>query len=367
MTISIGPKVIMGAIQEAAYRTPLDVIEKILLTSESINMDPEQDMHEYLQGSAGIPGIQNAFDPVVGGLQCDIPYTILNAGEFVGGSLLIALAMGANAYVGGQGSNEITLADDLGVFGTLAWDKNTAPSGDVWEVASAYFNSMTLGSETNSHMKASFDIQGYDLFWPGRAGATQNQVSDLTSLPTDLATLIMHNDFILRMNIQDGALADADRLGISKWSIVLNNNLTSPEQSTIDNTTTHTDPLKTIQPVRNGFREVTFEITIPRYGQNIADSSDHDAFSEWRTNETKLQADLFATGPSGEEFDIFLPHLRVVTVGNPVPGPGVVTTTVGFKALLRNSLSDIAFGQGTNDDGELWIETDDGRSGAILA
>ena len=367
MSYSLGPKAIMGAVQEATYRTPVDVIEKLLFTSESIAMNPEMDMHEYLQGSAGIPNIQNAFDPAVGSLELDIPYTLLNGGEFVGGSLLIALAMGSNAFVGGQGSNEITLADDLAVFGSLAWDKNTASSGDVWELASMYINSMTLGSETNSHLKASFDIQGYDLFWPGRAGATENQVADLTSLPTDIATLIMHNDFIFRLNPQDGALADADKIGISRWSMTLNNNLTTPEQSTPDNTDGHTDAMKTIQPCRNGFREVTFEVTIPRYGHDIGDSSSIDAFSEWRTNETALQADLMATGPNGEEFDLIFPHLRVTNVGAPVGGAGVVTQTIQFKALLRNADSDVTFGQGTTDTGEVWIETDDARVAAILA
>ncbi len=330
-------------------------------------MDPEQVMHEYLQGSAGMPNVQNAFDPAIGSLEIDLPYAILNSGEFVGGQLLIALAMGANAWVAGQGSNEITMADDLDVFGTLAWDKNTASSGDIWELASTYINSMTIGSETNSNLKASFDIQGYDLFWPGRTGSTENQVADLTSLPTDLATLIMHNDFVFRLNPQDGALADADRIGISRWSSVLNNNLTTPEQATPDDQMAHTNAMKTIQPCRNGFREVTFEITIPRYGQDIGDSSSIDAFSEWRTNETPLQADLMATGPSGEEFDIIFPHLRVTTVGNPVGGPAVVTNTIQFKALLRNSDSDVTFGQGTTDAGEMWMETDDGRTGAILA
>lgn len=330
-------------------------------------MDPEMDMHEYLHGAASIPNIQNAFDPAVGSLDIDMPYTIKNGVEFVGGSILIALAMGANAYVAGQGSNEITLADDLAVFGSLAWDKNTASSGDIWELASMYINSMTLGSETNSHLKASFDVQGYDLFWPGRAGSTENQVSDLTSLPTDIASLIMHNDFILRMNIQDGALAIADQIGISRWSLNLNNNLTPPEQATPDNVLTHTNAMKTIQPVRNGFREVTFEITVPRYGHNIADSSSIDAFDEWRTNETPLQADLLSAGPSGEEFDLLIPHLRVTNVGKPVGGAGVITQTIQFKCLKRNAASDIAFGQGSTDPGEFWIETDDGRTGAILA
>lgn len=363
MSDSVGYKAIMGVKIESSYRSAVVVDEKLLLRSESINFDNENLMHDYLAGNASIPDTQRSFEPVSGSLEIDIPYTIKTGIEFISGTTLIAAAMGVVTYVAGQGSNEITMQDDLARFVTLAWDKDVHATR-VWEAVSCYINSMTLSCEAGQPLRASFDIQGYDLIIPG-VGASTNAVSDLTSLPVDLPTLVMFDDFIFRIGDHGGVLGDSDRIGISSFSITLNNNLTDVEQTTIDNTASHTDVLQPIQPKRNGFREVTLEIVIPRY--------DADTFHVFEANDTPLQCDLLGVGPGAEEFDIIFPNLKLTNVETSVAGPEVVQQTLTFRCFRWVSTSDMTFTEGDSVDSadpefnsELWIETDDQRTGAIF-
>ncbi len=363
MADSIGYKTIMGTKLESGYRSAIEVTEKLLLRSESINFENENLLHDYLEGNASIPTWQRAFEPVVGSVEIDIPYTKLTSSEFVSGTTLIAAAMGVVTYNAGQGSNEITMQDDLSKFITLAWDKDVHATR-VWEAVSCYMNSMVLSSEAGQPLKATFDIQAYDLIIPGVASST-NTVSDLTSLPVDLPNLVMFDDFIFRIGDHGGILGDGDRIGISSFTITLNNNLTDPGQTTIDNTASHTDILQPIQPKRNGFREVTLEVVIPRYNA--------DTFHVFQANDTPLQCDLLSTGPSSEEFDIIFPNLKVMSVETNVAGPEVVQQTLTFRCFKWVATSDMTFSEGDAVDSadpefnsELWVETDDERVSAIF-
>ena len=51
---------------------------------------------------------------------------------------------------------------------------------------------------------------------------------------------------------------------MDSFTLVLNNNLTEPEQATPDDTNVldyaHTDAMQPIKPVRNGHREVTLDV-----------------------------------------------------------------------------------------------------------
>jgi hypothetical protein len=65
----------------------------------------------------------------------------------------------------------------------------------------------------------------------------------------------------------------------------MKNNLTGPQFSSPDNSATHTNGLLTIQPVRNGFREVTLEFTLPRYES----SGWGTQLETWKAAKTALQ------------------------------------------------------------------------------
>lgn len=358
MPNALGIKTIMGVAKESTYATtPVDATDRVPLLSENIDFQYQNADHDYLYGGAGTPQIERIFEPVAGPMEAYVPYTAKSGSQFVSASLLIALAMGTVTWDAGQGSNKITFKDDIDTFGTYAWNK-FLETGDVMEAISMFINSFTLSCASDAALKMSLESQGYDL---GRqSGTTQNQYSELQALPSDVPNLILLRHFIFRVGDQAGALADGDRIGINSFTITVNNNLTEPTQSTIDNASSHTDAMHPIQPVRNGFREVTLEVTIPRYSS--------DTLFDHITAEDDLQADLLATHPStSEEFDIIFPHLKLEDVNAPIEGPGASQITAKFRALRRNSASDMTFSDGSGtDNGELWIETDDERTAAIF-
>jgi len=353
----IGTKSIMGAALESAWGTAIDATDRIPLISEDISRQYENALHDYLQGSAGIPGMERLFEPVTGSLECYVPYTVKNT-TFVSADLLLAAAMGTCAWTAGQGSNEITFKDDLDVFITLAWIKYLE-SGDVMEATSCFINSFTLECSVDQPLKMSADVIANLI--KHQTGTTQNQYSELVALATDVPDLILLRHFTCRIGDQGGALASTDDIGIMSFSLSVNNNLTEPQQTTRDDTSSHTESLNTIQPVRNGFREVTLEVVIPRY--------DADTWFAFITADTNLQATLTSAHPSStEEFDILIPNMKLTNVSAPVSGPEAMQQTLTFQCLKRNGdTSDILFGDGaTTDDGEVWFELDNDRTADIL-
>jgi len=347
----------MGAAKESTWGTAVDATDKIPLISEDISRQYENAMHDYLQGSAGIPGLERLFEPVTGSMECYVPYTVENTSKWISADMLIAAAMGTATYGGGQGSNEIVFKDDLDVFLTLAWIKYLE-SGDVMEATSCYINSFTLECSADQPLKMTAEVIANLI--KVQTGTTQNQYSELTALPTDVPDLILLRHFNVRFGDHSGVLASGDDTGISGFTLSVNNNLTEPTQTTPDNTSSHSTTLNTIQPVRNGFREVTLEVTIPRY--------DADTFFAHIASDDNLQAELYATHPSSsEEFDIIIPNMKLTNVSAPVAGPEAMEQTLTFQCLRRNSTSDVAFGDGSTDNGEMWIETDNDRSASPLA
>jgi len=273
---ALGIKGIMGIGKETTFGTPVNATDRLLMISEGINFDYSDALHDYLHGGAGIPGMERLFEPVSGSLECYVPYTLKDT-TFVSADLLIALGMGNPDWASATGSNQIQFLDDLNVFGTIAWNKWR--TDNVWEVTSAMIKSFTLTCSTDKPLTMSAEILGHDL----KIGATTtNQGSELIALATGVPDLIQLRHFVVRIGDQGGVMATADITGISSFTITVNNNLTDAEQTTTDNTSSHTDPLHPIQSVRNGFREVTLEITIPRYSA--------DTFFDFAANDTNLQA-----------------------------------------------------------------------------
>lgn len=352
-----GYKGIMGIRQQAAYRTALapqtgQACDKVLLLSENIENEFVNAMHEHLAASAGIPGVQRMFEPSGGGFEIDLNYEEITSTAAFGGTLPIALAMGANAWDAGNGVNQLTFADDLTKNCTIAWEKDVS----VWEAVGVYFPNLTISGEENGFIKAAFDVLPYDLL---RGGTTSS--ANLSGLPTDDVQKLSFNEGVFRIGDQAGALAAGDKTGIQSFTVSINNNIVGAQQTTPDNTASHTDALQTIEPKRNRFRETTLEIVVPRY--------DADTFLDFEANATHLQADLVFTETGGSNYKtFFFPNLFITKISASIPGPDLITQTITFQCLLYNSAaSDLVFADASTDAGELWIETKDERSGAILS
>lgn len=357
MSTGLGIKGIAGMGKQAAYITAINATDKILFMSEGVQFEDEFLNHEYLYGGAATPDTQLVFKPVKGQLEAVIPYTEKNGTAFVSSSLPIALAMGSVAFNGGY--NEIIFADDLDVWGTLAIAKGVnSGAGSTWETIGDMISNFEISGESGQLIKLTFGNQASQL----AITASQNTVTEMEALPDDLPTLAMFSDLTFRINIQDGVLDSTDNCAISSFKLSVNNNLTDAEQATPDDTNcldyAHTDTKAPIKPCRNGFREVTLEITIPRY--------EGDTFLDYRTSETPVQASLILSAGASQKFNMHFPHMKVTNITAPVAGPSAIVQTVTFRCLKRNTASDVLFTSGATIAGELGIETIDERVGVIF-
>jgi len=352
MATGLGFKSKMGAGKQSAYRTAVDATDKILLISEGIEFDYQQVLHEYLHGSPGIQDSQRISEPVSGSIEFSVPYTEKTGTKFVSSTLPIAFGMGSNAWDSTNSVIQLTLGDTL-PYGTFAWDKGQNTTYP-WEAVGCYVDSFSLSGNAGEALKGSVEIKAYDLV----ISSTQNTVTELDALPTDVPTLPLFSDLTCRINQQGGTLSSSDNVGISGFTVSVSNALSDYEQSTPDNSTSHTDSKKTIQPIRNGFREVTFEITLPRY--------ESDYFFDRLSSDNNLQCELHFDDPnSSNYFKIFLPNIKVENSSSPVGGAGAIQQTVSFKCYARNSASDLTFADSSTDDGEIWIETKDERTAVL--
>ena len=356
MGAALGPMSIMGCAKETTWGLSVAPTDRLLLLSESLDYDYQHAMHDYMHGSPAMPGMQRTFEPVGGGIDLAAAYDQKNGAAFVGFGLPLALAMGLSTWDGGNSSNQIEFQDNLARFGSFAWDKFDA--SDPWEAVSCMVNSFTLSCEMNGYMKLSLDVQGHNLHTDNSAVAT---VANLDALPADLPFLILFNHFVCRIGDQANILAATDEIPINSFEITVNNNLTDPQQTTDDNST-YFGALRPIQPVRNGKREVSITIKLPRY--------ENDTLRDFGSNETGLQMTLESTeGNNSHEFDIILPNLKVEAPEAPLGGATALEQTIKFKALQINAGQTYKplFKDSSAVTGEMAFETVDDRTASHLA
>lgn len=351
---AIGCKSQVGIAKQTALATAVAATDRIPVISESVNDNPQQIDHNYLNGYCGSKRMDKTLVAPSGNIECYIPFTVKDNTKFVSADILIALAMGTvTGFTAAEGDyNRLLPACDLNVFGTFGIHKGVH-TDKVNELIGAMVNSMTISGTAGEAIKGSFELLAYQL----KRASTTNTPTTLTALPKDLANLLLFNHLTFRLGDQTDALSASDNLGISAFTITVNNNLTSAEQTTPDNATTHTDPTKPIQPIRNGFREVTLQITVPRYNS--------DTYISAKVGDTLQQASFLFTDTSAPAnvFNIFFPNLQVTETEDAISGAGVIAQTIKFKALQYNSDCPMVFSAGTDtyDESEIWFELSNER------
>ena len=355
MATGIGFKTIMGCAKQADFRTAVTSSDRLLLMSEGISWDYGTVMHEYLHGGAGSLKTQRTSEPVGGSVEIAVPYTEMSGVQFVSASLPIALAFGATAWDAVNSVNQITLSNELSSFGTYAWDKGMDATYP-WELTGGMISSLSLSCAAGDSLKASIDMSGYNL---AIDNSTTTTLAELAALPSDVPNLCIFTDMTFRINYQEGALDSGDDIGISEFTLSVNNNMSDFEQTSPDDGSSHTDTMKTIQPIRNGTREVTFEFAMPRY--------ESDYFFSRLSSDSNLQASIKFENPTDARYmEILLPNFKVESVEASVGGAGAVTQSISCRCFKTNADSDLAFTDTATSEGEVWIETSDERTASIL-
>lgn len=140
--------------------------------------------------------------------------------------------------------------------------------------------------------------------------------------------LISFPDAVFRIgNFSTSAdLGDANKVGVSAFTVDYNNNLAIDDQST-------TSGLHIEEPARAGVRSVTGSFTVPRYTSDTLRDVFEDA--------TVQMADLTLTGPTidgtnNNVLKFWFPSLVITNADSPIMGPGLLTATYNFRCELPN-------------------------------
>ena len=219
-----------------------------------------------------------------------------------------------------------TSSDQIIRRGTLGIEKNqTKP----WIWRSCMVNQMVLSFGAGSGLKASFDLVPFDL----ELDSATNTSSSAWDWDHEVgSTLFPSNERALFPDISyfriddfsnSVPLSSADNYGITEFELTINNNLKVDDQDTL------TGQYR-VEPSRGGMREITGSFKLPRYNS--------DKFRDWRTNETRLMAEIAFTGSTidsaARQFKIFIMSLEITNVTQAISGSGVVTQDIAFRALM---------------------------------
>ena len=361
MGTGAGYKAFMGMAKQAAFRTAIVATDKIPIESETLKPDYSRIESEWLDGKAGRRGDEQGPLSVAGNSNIVLCHDEVDSGEFVGCNLPLAIAMGTPTWDAGSGSNRIRLAESPSTPATIALEKTVS----VHEVVGAMCKGFTISSQSAQDVKCAFDWVGYDYEF----ASPVNSSSDLSTLPAVIPGRLLFGDMVFRMATDmSDALAVGDKVSISAFSLNYLAGMSDPEFASPLNAVSDpygTDAGLTMKPERNDFREVTLEITIPRYTA--------DTWETAKANDSAIQGDFVFTASATRKFYIYLPYMKVVDVSEPIGGPGFIVQTVSLKCFRGKAYSGGAgntfhkfLDASTTVDEEFAIETDNDRTAVIF-
>jgi hypothetical protein len=262
--------------------------------SESIDQAIEQLEDQALEGVAGQRAPEQGLIKIAGALIGDMDY-------YNWGSMLKA-AFGAEAS-----SGVFTFADDLAEIRRIEFEKSVSR----WRIDSFMVEQCIISGEKGKALKIQFDLAG-------RMQARSSDAFPSISLTNRARILFSNSSTNSRIRIADqvDALASGDAVGWESFKFTIKNNLKADDATN--------QQRYALQPVRNGFREVSLEFKDPRYTA--------ETYRAWAEAGTLLQADLYFTNGT-KTFLLELPELKFKSgLNNNVSGPGVIVQEATFGA-----------------------------------
>lgn len=359
MATGIGYPAVMGAGKESTYRTGVAMTDRIPYLSETLSEQIAMIEDDVLIGTAGRNALDRGTFSITGKINTELRYTQKSGSYFCGNDLLMALAMGGT-HTYATNVNTLKLGDSVAVHATLALNKQVA----YWEYVSTYFDGFELYGKAGDFLHVDFDAMAYQLL---RSGTT-NGSTQFGNLAASGGKRVLFGDMTFRLGDTADALASGDNIGIKDFKLTLKNNLTGPQFSSPDNSSSHTNGLLTIQPHRNGFRQVMLEFTLPRYESTGWGTQ----LETWKSNGTAVQfKGLSSIDSAAKRFELNCPYVIIEDIQSPVTGPEVVETKVKCRCLrgaaLPNSVMLLIDGSTTVVD-EFALEiknSTDGRTAVI--
>ena len=335
--------------KETTFGTAVAVDEILPFNSESINRVIAQLESEYLDGTVGRRNLTNTIVNIEGGLEGELVWDE-DSGDPIGIENLLRGVLGSSST--STDDNQYKTANECDDHYTVCFNKQVSN----WEIVSTKFNTLTINGEAGGKVMFSSDVIGYNLLRTGDAGIT-NAIAAVTALSnTTQPQNIAFDDLVFRIGTQADALASGDQYKIDSFELVVNNNLSEPQHSTV--ASDHTNNLLTLEPFRNGQREVTLSVSLPRYQS--------DQFFTWLNAGTALMADLKFTSGS-YYFHIFLPNIKINgDAAAAISGAEMIKPEISFTALRLAAAH--AYMKFTDLDlitDEIGIEIASGRATAV--
>lgn len=333
--------------KESTYGTGVTVDNIIPFLSESLNRAVTKIQAAYLDGSASVQDIRNSVIEATGDMEFELVYDEI-AGAIIGNDLLFHAMLGSSAF--DTTHNEFSPTLQLDESLTIALSKGVS----VWEILGAKINTWEISGKAQENIVGSLSLIGQNLLRTGDAGIVNAAAAIAALNPTNRPTQLAFDDLVFRIGAHGAALANSDRVQISEFSLSGNNNLTEPEWAS---PAENGNALLTLEPIRNGKREITLSITVPRYAA--------DTFFTGLNANTAYQAELLFQFSGTKEVNIYLPNIRVTEGDAPTGGPESITQSFTFQAIRNGSTNtDMAYTNATAITEEIGIETENARTTA---
>jgi hypothetical protein len=334
--------------EETTWATGVAGDEQIPMLSEDVSENIEVIEDSYLHGSPTSKNYQPSSRLITGNVSVEGVYDTITT-DIIGIGGLIKMAFGGANWEAVPTANEFDPTDDLDIYFTMAWAKQVS----VWEAVGLKVRTMEITGNAQGNIVFNFGLIGSKLLRTGDAGIV-NTTSTFTGItPTVDPTLMTFDDCIIRMDAHGAALTSADQINVSSFTLAFDNGLSDPEFPTPKN---GEDALYTLEPLRNAKRTVTCSFTMPRYE---ADTE----FTAFKANTAQQIDIMFSSGSN--EFNIYLPNVRIFEPQVPTPGPEILQKTFSVRALRNGTVNtDMAYQSANAISEEIGIETVNARTGA---
>ena len=340
-------KCVLG--REGSWGSPSIGDEILTFISESLNRENEVLDSRYIDGQADIKNTRNSSISVAGDIVLEAVYDTI-AGAIKGMDSFFAFGLGAANF--NSPFNEFSTTDQLDDSFTVGFLKK---ADSVWEAQGCKIQSLVITGSASGTLEITATIVGRNMLITGEGGIVNSPGSINGIVSTDNPNPIAFDDGVIRIGPHGGSLGGGDARCISEFTLTIDNSLSDPTFSTACDGNSDNARFS-LEPVRDGFREVTLDLTFPRYNE--------DTFWTGLTNETLYQADL-KFSRAGDEFNIYLPNMKVTSNLAPIGGPEIFPLTVQFRPLANNGINNnMNFSGGGNIAGSVGIETSNARTSA---
>jgi len=211
-----------------------------------------------------------------------------------------------------------------------------AKAVSLWAYRACMVNTMKISGNAKSGVQFEFGLIPFDRVTDSLSGSRQDgttvegwktnlKYSNSGLFTPAINERILFSDLTFRIgDYSTGtALTSSNNLGISSFEINVNNNLDASAHDSVSGEYRKV-------PLRNGKREVTGSITLPRYSS--------DTLIGKMASDTIEMAHFNFAGSTmatiARAFQIWLPSLKITSHNEQIGGAGVVQSVLGFQCYI---------------------------------